>query len=85
MFIRMLMALSLKWDLKKLTKIHRKADSSLSTHSLALLTNAQERKTGHQFKFAICSWQKFAPLLYDDMALPCCNIVYHMLHQSGAA
>jgi len=67
---------------KKLTDIHRKADSSLSTHSLALLTNAQERKTGHQLKFAIVSWQDFASLLYHDMALTCCNTVYHVLRQS---
>lgn len=81
MFIGMLVGLNLKWDLQKLAKNHRKADP---THSLALLTNVQESKTSHQFNFAIFSWQEFASLLYHDMALACCNIAYHILHQSGA-
>lgn len=37
-----------------------------------------ERKTSHQLKFAMFSWQKFASFLYHDMALPSCNTVYHI-------
>lgn len=74
----------MKWNIQKLTKIHRKANSSLSTHSLALLINGQEKKTSHYFKLAIFIWQELAPLLYHNMALLCCNVAYHILHQSGA-
>lgn len=58
----------------KFIKIHGKADSPMSIHPLSLLTDAQGRKPGHQFKSAIFSWQEPASLLYHDMAWPCCNV-----------
>lgn len=66
----------------KFIKIHGKADSPTSIHPLSLLTDAQGRKPGHQFKSAIFSWQE--PHHYFIMTWHDPAVMYHMLYQSGA-